>query len=180
MDKFFDWASAVVDDLPKVGKAAVVVGIVVVLLTGPITWDALQHPQARLFEAATRTLPLTLAVCAVVVAVTKQWFSHPLSYVVFAAFAAILSAGIADYVPCESCGSGATGLMRGAQEEARDWTPQWLRDSGPLNAIPFLLAALIAYLRLYGLGTFIAALVCGWFLAAVLVRIAALRAKKSS
>jgi hypothetical protein len=179
MDKFFDWASTMVDDLPKVGKAAVAVGIVVVLLTGPITWDALHHPDQRLFEVAMRTLPLTLAVCAVVVAITKQWFSHAFSYVLFAAFAAVLSGGVADYVHCENC--GGTALIRSAQDEARDWTPQWLSDNGgPLNAIPFLLFALAGYFRFYGFGTFVASFLCGWFLAAILMRIAALRVKKSS
>jgi hypothetical protein len=175
MDKILDRASQMWAELRKGEDAAKFFGFVVLILalSGPLTVDKLIHPDLALYEVALRTLPLTLAVCAVVTAVSKNWFDHPYSYVVFTAFALIASALIASFVDCGEC--GGMDQLQLASKDAQKWTPKWMLDSG-LGGIPFIIAALYEYLVLYSMryspGTFIASLICGWFLAATLIRVA--------
>ena len=61
--------------------------------------------------------------------------------------------------------------IKTANEDAQKWVPKWMLDSG-LGGIPFIIAALYEYMMLYSLRTFIASLICGWFLAATLIRVA--------
>lgn len=174
MDKFFDWAWKVTREFPKVGAAALLVGIVVLFLTGPITVDALTRPDLHLYQVALRTTPLTLAVASIIIALTKKWFAHPFSYILFAAVAAILSAGIADYVGCIDC--GGTSLIRSAYDDVYSWSPEWIRQSGgPLKIPVFLFAAVVEYVELYRPATFIASLICGAFLAASLIHLAKIK-----
>ena len=175
MDKFFDWSSKVIGELPKISSAAMLVGVVVLFLAGPITLDALLRPDLALYQTALRTMPLTLTVCSVVIAVSKNWFENPFAYVVFAGFAIVLSAGIADYAGYAD--SGGTTLIRSAHDLAYDLTSKMGQGfaGGVFNFIPFLLACVVQYFRLYGPGTFIASFICGWFLAMALMRLAKVR-----
>jgi hypothetical protein len=171
MDKILDRASQMWAELRKGEDAAKLFGLVVLVLalSGPLTVDKLIHPDLALYDVALRTLPLTLTVCAVVIAVSKNWFDHPYSYVVFTAFALIVSALIASFVDCGRC--GGMDQLQSANNDAQKWVPKWMLDSG-LGGIPFIIAALYEYLMLYSFRTFIASLICGWFLAATLIRVA--------
>jgi hypothetical protein len=178
MDKILDRASQMWAELRKGEDAAKSFGIVVLILTlsGPLTVDKLIHPELALFDAALRTLPLTLTVCAVVIAVSKNWFEHPYAYVIFTIFALMVSALIASFAACEQC--GGMGQLELANKDAQKWVPKWILDNG-LGGIPFIIAALYEYLMLYGIRTFIASLICGWFLAATLIRVARSATAKS-
>ena len=68
-------------------------------------------------------------------------------------------------------GCGGMDQLQLANADAQKWVPKWMLDNG-LGAIPFIMAALYEYLMLYGPGTFVASLICGWFLAATLIRVA--------
>jgi hypothetical protein len=172
VDEFFDWASKVMRDLRSMKDGAVLVGVVLFFLTGPPTVDRLQHPDLLLYQTVLRTIPLSLTVCCVIIALSKNWFAdNPFVFLLFTGFTVVLSAGIADAVGCHDC--GGTTLIQSAHDLAYDWTPKWFRDSmGVLNIVPFLIACLIGYFRLYGLGTFIASFICGLFLAAAIMRLA--------
>lgn len=179
MDKFLDWASKVRSESQKIGGAAILVGIVVIFLTGPITVDALTRPDLHLYQIALRTMPLTLAVASIIIALTQKWFAHPFSYILFAAVAVVLSAGIADYIGCVGC--VGTGLIRSAYDDVSSWSPEWVsKYVWPLNILIFIVAAVVEYVKLYHPATFIASLICGTFLAASLMHLAKIKPDANS
>jgi hypothetical protein len=170
MDKILARASQMWAELRKGEDAAKFFGVVVLILalSGPLTVDKLIHPDLALYDVALRTLPLTLTVCAVVIVVSQNWFDHPYAYVIFTGFALMVSALIAGYAGCGGC--GGMDQLQLANADAQKWVPKWMLDNG-LGAIPFIMASLYEYLILYGPGTFLASLICGWFLAATLIRV---------
>jgi hypothetical protein len=172
MNDFFDRSWRVVSDLPKIGAGATLAGVIVTILTFGVTFsiDQLYRPDLTLYQTALRTMPLTLAVCSVVIAASKRWFEKPLSYVVFAMLAIGLSSGIADYASCHPDCGGTTQIQK-ANQRVNDWTPESLKGIPLVGVFPFLVAIVLEYLWLYSLGTFLSAFVCGWFLALAVMRL---------
>jgi hypothetical protein len=158
----FDKASRFVDDLGTVGKVAFIPGILIALII-PTSIEQLKHPEQLFYLAAIKTMPLTITIGIVVVSLCTPYIKNGLHLLILWAFSIVLCASIADYYGCVECGDRKQ--IEHAFELSREWTPKWFADSaGPLNAIPFLLACLVAFYQLYGTRTFLAAIVCGLYL----------------
>jgi len=159
---WFETVSRVGDDFRKIGAAAIVPAVIVALIL-PATVDLLAHPEQLVYQAAIRTFPLTLTVAVIWISLNSRIASNVFYLLLLWSFSIVLAAGIADYYGCDKCGD--LHLIDAARERAQAWVPKWISDSaGILNAIPFLVSCIVEFVRLYGVLTFLAALVCGSYL----------------
>lgn len=158
--EWFERISRLADDFTKIGKAAIVPAVLLVLLF-PALVDQVSHPGQLVYQAGVRTFPLTVTI-AVIWITTNIWNTSKRlnGYWLIAIwfFSMYVSIGLAAHFGCDACGK-----FEDIADQTNSWLPKSLNFGGGYF-LGFLITALIYFFKLYGGASFVASLICGSFL----------------
>ena len=153
-------------DFGTISKAAIVPGVIVLLISLfiPAAVEQAADPQQAFYQACIRTFPLTVTI-AIIVITLKVWLeskgdSFSLFWLVSIwAFSLLISFNLASHFGCTECGN-----YEGIRDMEYSWLPGFLGRNG-LDAAGMVLTAPVYFFKLFGPASFVAALICGSFLA---------------